>query len=278
LASFSRLSREALPAGCRIACCIEYNGQRYSGWQIQPHPNVVTVQAELERSLGAVAATDVRVHCAGRTDTGVHACGQIIHFDAPVARSVKAWTLGTNTHLPDDVRVLWAAAVPPGFHARFTAQRRRYRYIICNRRVRPALLRGQVTWQRRPLDASLMHIEAQCLLGERDFSSFQAASCQSPTAMRNVHFISVTRRGELVIIDIQANAFLHHMVRNIAGSLMAVGTGHRESGWLARLLAKKDRSQAADTAAPDGLYLVEVGYPEEYTLPEVPMGPLLAAS
>jgi len=268
LASFSRLSREALPAGCRIACCIEYNGQRYSGWQIQPHPNVVTVQAELERSLGAVAATDVRVHCAGRTDTGVHACGQIIHFDAPVARSVKAWTLGTNTHLPDDVRVLWAAAVPPGFHARFTAQRRRYRYIICNRRVRPALLRGQVTWQRRPLDASLMHIEAQCLLGERDFSSFQAASCQSPTAMRNVHFISVTRRGELVIIDIQANAFLHHMVRNIMGTLLKIGRSEMPVEWMAELLQGKDRTLAGMTAQPNGLYLVNVEYPEEHGLPE----------
>ena len=264
--------------GSRVACCIEYDGRRYSGWQIQDHPNVITVQAELERSLGGVAAAPVRVHCAGRTDTGVHATGQIIHFETPVARSIKAWTLGTNTYLPDDVRVLWASAVPAEFHARFTAISRRYRYIIGNTRVRPALLRGQLTWQRKPLDASLMHTEAQCLLGERDFTSFRAAGCQSRSPMRNLQSIEVTRRGELVVIDIQANAFLHHMVRNIAGSLMAVGSGRQKPGWLAHILAVKDRNQAADTAAADGLYLVRVHYPPEFNLPNTPLGPILLAN
>lgn len=218
------------------------------------------------------------MHCAGRTDTGVHACAQIIHFDAPVSRSVKAWVLGTNTHLPESIRVLWARVVPTDFHARFSALSRRYRYIISNTRVGPAVLSGLLTWQRRPLDVDLMHAEAQSLLGERDFSSFRAASCQSTTAMRNVHFIEVSRRGQLVMIDIQANAFLHHMVRNIAGSLMAVGMGRQDRGWLAELIAVKDRNLAAETAAPHGLYLVKVEYPEMYTLPEQALGPLLVSN
>ena len=239
---------------------------------------MTTVQAQLESALAKVANSAVRVHCAGRTDTGVHACGQIIHFDAPVSRSVKAWVLGTNTHLPESIRVVWATLVPPDFHARFSALSRRYRYMISNTRVGPALLSGQLSWQRRPLDAEMMHREAQALLGERDFSSFRAASCQSTTAMRNVHFIDVTRRGQLVMIDIQANAFLHHMVRNIAGSLMAVGTGRQGQGWLAELMALKDRNKAADTAPPDGLYLVRVEYPEVYALPEQAIGPLLMSN
>jgi tRNA pseudouridine38-40 synthase len=269
---------DPLPAGTRIACGIEYNGGSYSGWQTQKNHSVVTVQSELERALAAVATLPVRVHCAGRTDTGVHACGQLIHFDTPVTRGLKAWVMGTNTHLPNAVRVLWAKQVPADFHARFSALSRRYRYIIGNTRVRPALLNGQVTWQRRPLDAELMHEEAQCLLGEQDFSSFRAASCQSNTAMRNIHSVNVSRRGELVIIDVQANAFLHHMVRNIAGSLMAIGSGQKQTGWLAALLAIKDRNQAADTAAPDGLYLARVDYPEKYSLPTTPLGPLLLSN
>jgi len=233
------------------------------------------VQGELERALAYVADGPVRVHCAGRTDTGVHASGQVIHFDAPLSRSLKAWVLGTNTHLPPSIRVLGASVVPPQFHARFSALSRRYRYIISNTRVRPAILYGQLTWQRSPLDDELMHVEAQSLLGERDFTSFRAASCQATTAMRNVQSIDVSRRGCLVTIDIQANAFLHHMVRNIAGSLMAVGTGRASRGWLAQLLELKDRSKAADTAPPHGLYLVKVEYPSVYGLLEQPIGPLL---
>jgi tRNA pseudouridine38-40 synthase len=271
---------DPLPVGSRIACCVEYNGGSYSGWQTQKNHSVVTVQSELERALAAVAATTApfRVHCAGRTDAGVHACGQLIHFDAPVSRSLKAWVLGTNTYLPDAVRVVWAKQVPADFHARFSALSRRYRYIIANTRVRPALLTGQVTWQRRPLDAAVMHEEAQCLLGEQDFSSFRAASCQANTAMRNIHSINVSRRGELVVIDVQANAFLHHMVRNIAGSLMAIGSGRQQAGWLGDLLAMKDRNEGADTAAPDGLYLVRVDYPEIFSLPVKPLGPLLLSN
>jgi tRNA pseudouridine38-40 synthase len=222
-----------------------------------------------------VADQPLRVHCAGRTDTGVHGHAQIIHFDAPVARSAKAWVLGVNANLPADIRVHWAVPVDSSFHARFSALSRSYRYIIANTPVRPAILSGRVTWQRRALDAALMHSEGQCLLGELDFSAFRAASCQSSSPMRNVSFLQVQRRGEFVLIDIQANAFLHHMVRNIAGSLMAVGTGRQPVGWLCAVLAGKDRTIAADTAAAQGLYLVDVSYPGHYDLPAPAAGPLM---
>ena len=215
--------------------------------------------------------------CAGRTDTGVHGFAQIIHFDAPVARSAKAWVLGVNANLPFDIRVHWAVVVQADFHARFSALARRYRYVIANTPVRPALLGRQLTWQRQPLDASIMHREAQHLLGERDFSAFRAAACQSSSPMRNVHSVSVVRRGELIVIDIKANAFLHHMVRNIAGSLMAVGSARKPPGWIRELLILGDRTVAADTAAADGLYLVDVEYPAHFALPVTPYGPLLLA-
>jgi len=274
LADALHLSPEALPAGTRIACRIEYDGSRFCGWQSQPHLAVATVQDTLERGLAAVATRPLRVHCAGRTDTGVHGHGQVIHFDAAVARSPKAWVLGVNANLPPDVRIHWAVGVPAEFHARFSATARRYRYVIANTPVRPALLGGQVTWQRLPLDAGLMHAEAQALCGERDFSAFRAAACQSRSPMRNIRRIEVTRRGPLVVIDIEANAFLHHMVRNIAGALMAVGAGRQAPGWVAALLAGRDRRVAADTAPAAGLYLVAVEYPAAFALPPTPEGPL----
>lgn len=270
-----QLSPDPLLAGTRIACRIEYNGTRFNGWQSQPHEGSRTVQDELEAALGSVANSALRVHCAGRTDSGVHGYAQIVHFDAPVSRAPKAWVLGTNASLPFDVRVHWAVPVAAEFHARFTAGARRYRYIIANTRVRPAMLAGQVTWQRHPLDASIMHSEAQSLLGEQDFSAFRAASCQSNSPMRNVHSVDVRRIGDLVVIDIKANAFLHHMVRNIAGTLMAIGAGRKGAGWIAQLLQGRDRNLAADTAAPDGLYLVEVDYPVQFGLPATPFGPLI---
>ncbi|WP_241505741.1 tRNA pseudouridine(38-40) synthase TruA [Parahaliea mediterranea] len=269
------LSPDPLPPGARVACRVEYDGSRYSGWQSQPHLDVSTVQQTLEAALSQVASAPLRVHCAGRTDTGVHGHSQVVHFDCPVSRSPKAWVLGGNANLPFDVRLHWAVPVSEDFHARFSATARRYRYIIANTPVRPAHLGGQVTWQRRPLDAALMHREAQCLLGEQDFSAFRAAACQSTSPFRNVQAVNVERRGPLVVIDIRANAFLHHMVRNIAGSLMAVGSGRSPAGWLAQLLAGRDRTRAADTAAPDGLYLVEVSYPAHFGLPATPPGPLL---
>lgn len=234
-----------------------------------------TVQETLEQGLCAVASIPVRVQCAGRTDTGVHGFAQVVHFDAPVARSPKAWVLGVNANMPPDVRVHWAIAVPPDFHARFSALARRYRYVIANTPVRPALLGGQVSWQRRPLDELLMHEAGQCLLGENDFSAFRAAACQSSGPMRNVRSLAVSRKGDLVVVDIEANAFLHHMVRNIVGSLMAVGTGREKPPWIAQLLAGRDRTIAAETAPAAGLYLVEVEYPARYELPPVPPGPLL---
>ena len=273
--SSSYFSSDPISAGERVACRIEYDGTRYSGWQAQPHLPVDTVQEKLEEALAAVAVAPIRVQCAGRTDTGVHGHAQIVHFDPPVARSSKSWVMGANANLPVDIRVHWAVVVPGEFHARFSALSRRYRYIIANTPVRPALLNGKITWQRRPLDADLMHSAAQCLLGERDFSAFRAASCQSRTAMRNVHSLQVTRRGEMIVIDIQANAFLHHMVRNIAGSLMAVGSGRQSVSWLSKIMEGRDRTLAAETAPADGLYLVKVEYPAQYQLPLSSVGPLM---
>jgi tRNA pseudouridine38-40 synthase len=273
--SSSYFSSDPIAVGQRVACRIEYDGARYSGWQAQPHLRVQTVQEELEAALAAVATVKIRVQCAGRTDTGVHGYAQIIHFDAPVTRSSKSWVMGANANLPHDIRVHWAVVVPEEFHARFSALSRRYRYIIANTPVRPAILNGKVTWQRKPLDAGLMHRAAQCMLGERDFSAFQAASCQSRTAMRNIQSLAVTRRSDMIVIDIQANAFLHHMVRNIAGSLMAVGSGREQVSWLAEILEGRDRKLAAETAPADGLYLVKVEYPARFNLPLSSVGPLM---
>ena len=275
--SFPRLSADPLPAGSRIACRIEYNGARYNGWQSQPHLDVLTVQQELEAALSSVAGQPLRVHCAGRTDTGVHGHCQIVHFEAPVARAPKAWVLGANASMARDVRVHWATAVPERFHARFSAVARRYRYVIANTLVCPAMLGQQVTWYRFPLDAASMHAAAQSLLGEQDFSAFRAAACQSNTPMRDVQAVSVSRCGELVVVDIQANAFLHHMVRNIVGSLLAVGSARKPESWIEQLLAGKDRTLAADTAAPHGLYLADVLYPAEFDLPRTPFGPIILA-
>ncbi|KGE04305.1 tRNA pseudouridine synthase A [Pseudohaliea rubra DSM 19751] len=247
-----------------MALLVEYDGSAFCGWQSQPH--APSVQDALEAALAAVAATPVRTHCAGRTDTGVHATGQWVHFDDPVGRSAKAWVLGTNANLPGTVRVLHAQAVPVDFHARHSATARRYRYLVTDTPVAPALYRGLVTWRRGSLDAGRMHKAAQLLLGELDFSSFRAAGCQSRTPWRRVEAISVARAGPLLCVDITANAFLHHMVRNIAGALLAIGAGERDADWLERLLACRDRRQGAETAPPDGLYLVAVRYPERFAL------------
>jgi tRNA pseudouridine38-40 synthase len=262
-----------LPAGGRVACRIEYDGSAYNGWQAQTSPGACTVQSTLEQALARVANQPLRIHCAGRTDSGVHGFGQIIHFDAPVARSAKSWVLGTNASLPPDIRVHGAWPVPEEFHARFSALSRRYCYLIANTPVRPALMCNQMTWERYPLDAQRMHVEAQCLLGEQDFSAFRAASCQSSSPMRNIQALRVYRNGARVIIDIQANAFLHHMVRNIAGSLMAVGSGRKPVGWMADLLRSRDRGLAAETAPASGLYLIDVVYPGRYGLPAPAHGP-----
>ncbi len=268
-------SAEPVAAGTRLACRVEYDGSVYNGWQSQPHTGVVTVQDRLEQALSEIADMPFRVQCAGRTDTGVHAHSQIIHFDNPVSRSSKAWVMGGNARLPDDIRIHWALPVADDFHARFSARSRRYRYVVANTPIRPALAYRQLTWHRRRLDAQAMHLAAQALLGEQDFSAFQAASCQSPTPMRNVQFVAVKRLGELVVLEIQANAFLHHMVRNIAGALLAVGDGRKPGEWIRGLLAGRDRRAGAATAPASGLYLVDVEYPARFGLPPTPFGPLL---
>lgn len=256
-----------------IAVAIAYNGQAFHGWQRQGDPEVATVQAAAEKALAYVADEPISLFCAGRTDAGVHSTAQIANFHCHVERPEKAWVMGANSRLPESVRILQAWNMPADFHARFSATARRYRYVIHNSLVAPAILAGGLTHHRRPLDADLMHAEAQSLLGEQDFSAFRGAACQSRTPMRNVHFVRVERRGDLVVIDIEANAFLLHMVRNIAGSLMCVGDGRKAAGWIAGLLAGRDRTKAAATAKPNGLYLVSVTYPEHFGLQGLPLGP-----
>lgn len=257
----------------RIALCVEYDGAAFHGWQRQASPTLPTVQSALEKALSAIANTAVTVSCAGRTDSGVHATGQVIHFDTPVDRGEKAWVMGTNSLLPASVRVQWAKSVEARFHARFSATERRYRYVVHCHAVAPALLRGQLTHSRVGLDAQAMHEAGQALIGEHDFSAFRAAGCQSRTPWRHVSHLQVDTRGNFLVIDIRANAFLQHMVRNIAGSLMAIGRGEYPVSWLAELLSGRDRPSAAATASPAGLYLVSVGYPEEFGLPPIPQGP-----
>jgi len=259
----------------RIALWVEYDGSGFNGWQLQKGSSARSVQAELEAAVSYVANQPVRLHCAGRTDTGVHATNQLVHFDSPNTRPQHSWLRGCNGRLPPDVSIRHAQEVPQDFHARFSALSRRYRYLIYNNAVRPAIGARYLSWVRAPLDAQQMHRAAQALLGEQDFTSFRAAACQSSTPMRRVDSVRVERRGDLVIVDIQANAFLHHMVRNIVGTLIAVGRGQRAEGWVAELLALRDRTRAADTAAAAGLYLVAVEYPVVYELPVLSAGPVL---
>ena len=249
----------------RIAVGIEYDGSRYRGWQRQAR--APSVQAEVESALGFVAAAPVAVTCAGRTDAGVHALGQVAHFDAPVARSPRGWVLGANTRLPADIALLWAAEVDETFHARYSATARSYAYLIHERLARPALHRRRVCWVHEPLDAPAMHAAAQLLLGEQDFSAFRAAECQSRTPVRRLERIAVTRHGSCIAIEVTANAFLHHMVRNIAGTLLAVGRGERPVGWVGEVLASRDRRAGGVTAPAGGLYLASVAYPESCKLP-----------
>lgn len=253
----------------RIALCVEYDGTAFSGWQAQLSPRLATVQESLEAALSNIATHPVRVSCAGRTDAGVHASGQIVHFDCQYQRPLKAWVHGVNSHLNERVSVQWAQVVPNDFHARFSALSRRYRYCIYNAPVRPALMAAYLTFHHQVLDVAAMHQAAQFLLGEHDFSSYRGAGCQSPTPIRKVHAVSVTRHGPYVLIDIEANAFLLHMVRNIAGVLMQIGEGRQKLEWSAQLLALKDRTQAAVTAPPEGLCLYQVRYPEHFNLPAV---------
>lgn len=251
----------------RIALGIEYDGARFHGWQTQ-QPGVRSVQEELERALSKVAAREVRVQCAGRTDSGVHAAGQVVHFDTEAQRDERAWVLGGNVNLPFDINITWARPVPGSFNARYSAFGREYRYLISNRPTRSALLSRRAVWVHHPLDVERMHEAAQHLVGTHDFSSYRALGCQAKSPIREMRCIRVHRQGELVILDLAANAFLHHMVRNIAGVLIAIGKGERPTGWSREVLELRDRTLGGVTAPPQGLYLTRVQYPPEFAIPE----------
>lgn len=251
----------------RYAAGIEYDGSAFKGWQFLGEGGP-SVQAALEQALSSVADAPVSVMCAGRTDAGVHGQCQVVHFDTEVVRDPRAWTLGTSTRLPPEVAVRWCQPVDADFHARFSARARRYRYRIMNRSVRPALGRQLLSWDRRPLDADAMHQAAQLLLGENDFSALRSAECQAAHARREMQRISVTREGEMVEVQVQANAFLHHMVRNIVGSLCMIGAGERPVEWMGEVLAGRDRTKAGPTAPAAGLVFLGPLYPTIWQLPD----------
>lgn len=251
----------------RFALGVEYNGSMFSGYQMQSH-GTRTVQGELEKAVSIVANEPIRLTCAGRTDTGVHATGQVVHFDTAVQRELKAWMLGSNTNLPSDIAVHWVRQVSDDFSARFSAISRSYRYILFNRRIRSAVFQRNVAWSYEKFDENAMNTAAQYLLGEHDFSAFRSSRCQASHAVRVMQDISVMRQDDYLILDIKANAFLHHMVRNIMGTLMVIGRGEQPIEWMREVLEGKDRKCAGMTASPAGLYLVNVEYPKECGLPD----------
>jgi tRNA pseudouridine38-40 synthase len=261
------------PTTQRIALGVEYDGSPYSGWQKQAAPELPTVQSAVEKALGKIADHELSVICAGRTDKGVHACCQVIHFESRNLRDTKAWIAGANSLLPPAIRVLWAKPVSDDFHARFSALSRRYIYVISNQPIGPAILAHKLTHIHTALDVAAMHEAGQYLLGENDFSAFRAAGCQSNSPCRNVHFLRVQQHGAYILLDIQANAFLQHMVRNIAGMLLEVGREERTPQWAQELLSGKNRCAAGVTASPHGLYLAQVSYPAVFNLPETAVGP-----
>jgi len=250
----------------RIALGLEYDGSAFCGWQSQP--GRCSVQDALEDAIAAVAGHPVRIHGAGRTDSGVHATAQVAHFDTASERPLEAWVRGTNASLPPGAAVLWAHPVDEAFHARFGARERIYDYLLLNRPVRPAVLRARVGWFHRPLDVGAMREAAALLVGTRDFSAFRAAECQAPTPVRELRGLAVEREGDLLVLRFTANAFLHRMVRNLVGSLVYVGKGRHPPAWIAEVLASRDRARAAPTFAPDGLYLTGVRYDPGFGLPE----------
>lgn len=252
----------------RIALGLEYDGTAYNGWQRQK--TGTGVQALVEKALTRVADQSVEVICAGRTDTGVHATGQVVHFDTTVSRSDRGWLLGANSNLPDDISVVWACPVDDEFHARFSALSRSYRYVILNRLERSPLYRNRAWWVYERLDAAAMHTAAQALVGAHDFSAFRAAGCQASTPNREVHSVTIRRDGPWITMAIRANAFLQHMVRNITGTLVAVGNGSEGPGWVGEVLTSKDRKRGGVAAPAHGLTLVDVEYPGCFSLPRNP--------
>jgi len=251
----------------RIALGIEYDGSNYCGWQAQKHtPN--TVQAMLHKALSFVADHDIKLICAGRTDTGVHATQQVVHFDTNAQRNDRAWVFGGGARLPRDVTIRWAKRMTEDFHARFSALNRSYRYLIYNGPTQQALLNKQLTWIYRPLDIERMQLAAECLVGEHDFTSYRAVACQAKSPVRNVHHIQLRRVGDIIVLDIKANAFLQHMVRNIVGVLLSIGAGDQSVEWAKEVLQFRDRAKGGVTAVPNGLYFVGVEYPEEFAIPQ----------
>lgn len=260
----------------RYALGLEYDGTAFMGWQRQIHPGR-TVQAALEEALARVADHAVEVSCAGRTDAGVHARGQVVHFDSDARRNLRGWLLGANSNLPPDVAAGWIQEAPEDFHARFSAEARQYRYVILNRLTRPALERDGQSWVHRSLDAERMQAAARHLLGRHDFSAFRSVECQAKHPVRTLKRLDVSREGERVVIDVVADGFLHHMVRNISGVLLEVGEGKRGTDWSKAVLEGRDRALGGVTAPAAGLYLMAVSYPQRYAIP-VPEWALFSAN
>ena len=249
----------------RIALGLEYDGSRFLGWQTQPGGG--TVQDCLEAALATIAGGEVGVTCAGRTDRGVHALEQVVHFDVGVTRPESAWVRGVNAVLPDSVAVQWSREMPAEFHARYAARARIYRYVLLNRAVRPALATRHAGWFHQPLDVAAMRAGARHLVGEHDFSAFRSAECQAPSPVRTLFALEIEARGERIDFVLRANAFLHHMVRNIVGTLVYVGAGRQSPGWVGEVLESRQRARAAPTFAAEGLYLARVEYEPHWGLP-----------
>ncbi|MBI5625710.1 MAG: tRNA pseudouridine(38-40) synthase TruA [Nitrosomonadales bacterium] len=250
----------------RIAMGVEYDGSPYCGWQSQSDGR--TVQDTLQSALSQIAGEPISVIAAGRTDTGVHALEQVVHFDTGADRPLSAWVRGVNALLPDSIAVRWTHPVPDEFHARFSAHGRSYRYLLINRPGRSAIHAGKAGWFHAPLDVAAMQAAALCLVGEHDFSAFRAAQCQAKSPIKNLYQMGIRRHGEMLVFDLSADAFLHHMVRNIVGCLVYVGKGKYSPDWLAEILAGRERSLAAPTFSPDGLYLRRIKYEAKWGLPQ----------
>ncbi len=250
----------------RMALGIEYDGTPFCGWQSQPGGG--SVQDHLESALQVMAGHPLRINAAGRTDAGVHALMQVVHFDTDTIRPLSAWMRGINAMLPETVRVLWAVEVAPDFHARFSAYERSYQYLLINSPVAPAILSGKAGWFHAPLDVKAIQQAAQYLLGEHDFSAFRAAECQAKSPVKQMHQADVSVHGQAITFEFRANAFLHHQVRNMVGALIYIGKGKHAPEYMAELLQKRDRTQAPPTFSPSGLYLAGVGYETKWNLPE----------
>jgi len=256
----------------RVAMAIEYDGSQFNGWQTQ-NSGVPTVQQALQQALTTIANHNVKVICAGRTDSGVHATAQVVHFDTNAKRKMYGWVVGANKLLPKSVSVKWAKEVPLTFHARFSALQRRYRYLVYSSPYRQGIMKYGVSWERRSLNASLMNEAAQKLLGEHDFSSVQAAGCQAHSPVKTITNINVKQHGQLIVLDIQANSFLYHMVRNIMGLLIPVGAQEQSVEWIEKVIEQKDRKKGGVNALSHGLYFVSATYDECFDLPKLPPGP-----